>query len=61
VKNGSKGYSKKLMDYMRKMKDVINIDIKFEENVISPVSLKVCREFVKQNPEDVETDNSPKI
>jgi hypothetical protein len=49
------------MDYMRKMKDVINIDIKFEENIISPVSLKVCREFVKQNPETVEIDNSPKI
>ena len=49
------------MDYMRKMKDVINIDIKFEENMVSPVYFKVCRDFVKQNLEDVATDNSPKI
>lgn len=42
-KSGGKGYSRKLMDYMKKMKDVINIDIKFEEDMVSPVYHKACR------------------
>jgi hypothetical protein len=46
---------------MRKMKDVINIDIKFEEDIISPIYHKPCKEFIKKNPEDVDTDDSPKI